>query len=288
MINKKILLSFFSCLVFFSLHAQDYSYGIKAGLDFSTIRGELETDASGTELENYRFNTGFHIGAAFRIGFLDDKIGIAPEILFNQRGARYKYEGPGQLSALFDDGTAVTLTGNRRESFSIVHSYISLPVMVYYRPVRRVIISSGLDFGFLVSSVGSGENKLTFAGTGGTDQSIAVGLDYNFLRDDPGEGGTEVTVTSVDGINLTTPSEIGAYYYQNEDLGSLFNIFDLGLSADLTFMVTKGISAGFRFTYSLLDTTNQDVDFSRLDNGATTRDDKDRNMSLQVSLGFNF
>ncbi len=288
-ILKFLFILLFHVTLFFSVNGQDISYGIKAGLNFSSIKGALETDSNNSSLESLGYVTGFHAGVIFMIPIVDNKFGVSPELLFVQRGGRYKYEGAGSLSLNTTNGSIAPL-GTRKEAISIVNSYIDIPVMLYYKPVERLKLALGVDLGFLIASTGNGEIQFTWADLVNQNQTATIELDYNYNRDDIGEvKSTETTSFVIDaGSNsVEYPNVIGAYYLNDTDEGKYFSVFDLGLDADVVFSLTKGIALGFRTTYGLLDITNNKYDYSKQD-PSILRADKDHNLSFLVSLGFNF
>jgi hypothetical protein len=272
-------------------NAQDnLSYGIKAGLGLSTILGAKEMGSQGEDLEQGGFNTGFQVGVVLNIDIVEDKFGVAPEFLFIQKGGKYRYEGPGSLMLPNEAGNIRLLQGTRKDALSVVNSYITIPVMLYYRPIKRIKISLGIDFGFLVSSAGNGETKLTWTDLAGEEQVAILELDHNYNRDKAGEAKSEtLTTLATDGGNTIYeyPSVIGAYYFDETKDRNYYNVFDMGLNADVTLFVTKGISLGLRANYGLLDINDNKQDFSQ-QNTTELRSDADRNLSLQISLGFNF
>lgn len=284
--NKLILFLAFAAI---SLQAQDnLSYGIKAGLGVSTILGDKEMNAQGEDLEKTGYVAGFHIGVVFNIDIVEDKFGVAPEFLFVQKGGRYQYDGPGSLTLNAANGSEVTFQGQKDDAFSVVNSYIDIPVMLYYKPIERIKISLGMDVGFLVASTGSGESRFIRTNGVGEEEVATVNLDYNFIRDKPGEAKSETMQTvTLGGTPLEYPESIGAYYFNETDEGNYYKTIDMGLCADLTLFITKGISLGFRANYGLLDITNDKLDFSRQNSGEL-RLDKDRNLSFSTSLAFNF
>lgn len=268
----------------------ELSYGIKAGLGLSSILGAKEADAQGLELERGGFNTGFQAGVVFNIGIVEDQFGVAPEFLFIQKGGKYRYEGAGSLMLPDEDGNVRLLEGTRKDALSVVNSYITIPVLLYYKPVERVKISLGVDFGFLVGSAGNGETKLTWTDLAGEEQVAIMELDYNYNRDEAGEAKSDIVTTlAADGGNTIYeyPSVIGAYYFDEVKERNYYNIFDMGLDTDVTLFITRGISLGLRANYGLLDISDDNQDFSQ-QNTTELRSDTDRNLSLQISLGFNF
>lgn len=284
--NKLILLLVLAAL---SLQAQDnLSYGIKAGLGLSTLTGEKEMDSQGASLERNGYVTGFHIGVTFNIDIIEDKFGVAPEFLFAQRGGRYQYDGPGSLTLTASNGNEITFQGIKDDALSVVNSYVTIPVMLYYKPVKRIRLAVGMDVGFLVASTGSGESRFLWTNSAGDEEVATIDLDYNFNKDKPGEVKSETMKTATfGGTIIEYPESVGAYYFNDTAEGKYFKTLDLGLDADLTVFVTEGISLGFRANYGLLDITNNKLDFSK-QNPTESRSDKDRNLSFMISLGFNF
>lgn len=83
--NRFSLLLFGGLLLTFgSLHAQEFSYGFKAGLNFSSFSGPLEKDATGMEVEELEFESGFQVAALFNI-HLNEYFGIRPEFMYSQK-----------------------------------------------------------------------------------------------------------------------------------------------------------------------------------------------------------
>lgn len=288
--RKKITLLLVTALVAVgSITAQELSYNIKAGLNFSRINGPSEMSA-GTDLETRKFTTGFHLGLGLNVGFLEESLGVTTELMFSQKGGKLRYNGPGTATVTTSiTGEDRVISGTLSESLTVVNSHLEIPVLLFYKPVERIKISVGPSIGFRLGGTASGERRLDFVDGAGTDQSIIIGLDYNYNKDNPGEA-TNETLQELTfdngGITVQYPTEIGAYYGLTEDQGNFFKVIDFGLNADLTFYATEGIGFGIRANYGVFDITNNDIDFSRQD--GSQRSDKDSNLTFQVSLGFNF
>ena len=96
---------------------------------------------------------------------------------------------------------------------------------------------------------------------------------------------------NVGGLTSNIPSFLQAYYLFPEDRGSYFSTIDFGLNVGAYYYWNQGLFLGGRFNYGLSDVTKDNYDVSRqsLNNGQfIQRSDKDRNISLQFSLGFSF
>ncbi len=273
--------------------AQSFSGGFKAGLNFSTLTGgEIEQDNSSAEVEEYGFNTGFHIGAAFNLK-LSDFFGVRAELLFNQKGTDYSFDGQSYWIFGPDTNTPVIGVGTRITDLKISSTYIDLPLMAYVK-LGRVELSGGVNAAVMISSRGTGET--TFNGqtlNGSTIGLFTVNLNHNYYSDEAGEAKSDITQqVSIGGSQIEIPSSIGAYYFRSETDENLFDRLDFGLVAGVGFFLNRGLYLGFRANFGLPDVTRTEADISnvRLDTQQTfvTRDDKDKNLSLQASIGFSF
>ncbi len=288
---KKILTLFFLVLPFFAF-SQEFAYGFKAGLNFSSFIGPSEENVD----ESYESVTGFHVGAGV-VYKVTDLWGLKGELIFSQKGTRYRFDGPSYIILEAESGDLVPFLGIRNTSISYSNSYIDLPIMAYGK-YGRLEFSGGVNVGFLVASLGSGEldfdNGVSLNGRPIDD--FILTLDHNSFKDEPrglGEDDNGQTSTRQVGNDLfELPNAIGAYYFFEEDPGNLFNIVDLGLNVGLSFYFNSALYFGARLNYGLLDVTNNDADRQRsnLDSNGNyiLRDDIDQNLSIQTSIGFSF
>ncbi len=285
-------LSFFAKKSIFA-QAQTLGYGFKAGLSLSKIDGPSEMDANGMNVESPKNVNGFFVGAIFRY-WLTDLVGLKGELLYAQKGTQYNFDGPGFQSFPTDVGNRIDLIGDQRISLNISNSYIDIPILVYGK-FGRFELEGGVNVGFLIASTASGE--LSFNGTslaGNLVDPFSLGLDYKYFKDDPGEVNFEDGTVAIllDGKETNIPKVLKAYYQFPEDRGKYFNTIDIGLNAGLYYYWNQGLFIGARLNYGLSDVTNQDYDVSRvnLDSNGNfiPRSDKDRNISLQFSIGFSF
>lgn len=285
--------AFFAFLLLQGLNAQDISYGFKAGLNFSTLKGDSETDEAGNNLETLKLNNGFHVGGGIIIPIVD-RFGVKAELLFSQKGAEYNYDGPSYRFFNNDSGERFASLGERTMVLNISNSYLDLPIMAYGR-FGKIEISGGVNIGVLVSSSASGELNYTPLSSGGnplTDPIITI-LDYNYYKNKAGEAvGTETTLIEIGNQDAIVPMAEGAYYEFLEKDGGLYNTLDIGVNAGLSYFLNRSLFLGLRVNYGLLDATNDKVDYSKVSLGEedvlVPLDDVDRNLSFQASLGFSF
>lgn len=283
------------CLVFSSLNAQEISYGFKAGLNFSTFQAESEMDQIGGSPEEYSFNPGFLVGIIFKNQFTD-LFGAKAEILYSQKGTKYRYKGGSYQPLLTTTGETIQSTGNKDLSLNITNAYIDIPVSFYGRAFSWLELHAGVSAGFLVSSSGSGELRYTSASSdrGTPIEDYIVSLDHKYFSDKGGIGelGDDPIQRTIDGKFVEIPKSLGAYYdyAQDEDV-NLFNRLDFGVHAGFSLYLNQGLFLGLRGNLGLSDLTDNEVDKSIISQGTSGfsfRDDKDTNLSLQAFIGFSF
>lgn len=157
--KKHILLLVFTCLGLGGLHAQDFKYGIKAGLNLSNLTVSPELDFP---RPNSRF--GVHMGAFAQFS-LADNFSIQPELSFSTQGANDEDK---------DDWQRVKT------------SYLNLAGAFKYTLPNKLNFSVGPQLGFLTGGEfekedkEDGERKYYSAAhlLKGTDLSLGLGVGY--------------------------------------------------------------------------------------------------------------
>lgn len=147
---KKIILSTVAILTFGFVNAQsnkDMYFGIKGGLNISSITNVNEVDASAL--------VGFHIGL-FGEFMISDKFALQPEILYSTQGAQ------------LDDGVI-------KEDLKL--DYINIPLMAKYYVTDSFSLELGPQIGFLVAADADGEDVKDLFET--TDFGLNFGAGYN-------------------------------------------------------------------------------------------------------------
>lgn len=289
---KKGILFFSALLLMGVLQAQTIKGGFRAGLNFNTMSGPSETDAAGNELEEFMVATGFHIGAVISFQFTDH-FGLRSELIYSQRGMEYRYDGPSfWLFETIDRGEYAT-TGNRTVVMTISNSYITIPASAYAR-VGRFEWSAGAGMGLLLAGRGTGE--LTYSGVsprGTPIEEFTTALDFNYGNDHFGRSDfREDAPIVVDNVTVLAPRNIGAYYEAPQGKKNLFKTLDFYVHAGMSFYLNRGMYIGGRINYGLTDITRTVRDVSKVslgpENDYILREDDDRNLSLEASIGFSF
>jgi hypothetical protein len=133
---KKSILTFLLATATTFIFAQTINFGVKAGVNLSTI-----TSSDGTYHIDNKNTTGYHAGVIADIGF--QQFSIQPGLFFITKGSSY----PG----LFADNT-----GNTAKMTTILKlNYLELPVNVLYKlqalPGVRIYLGGGPYLGYGLS-----------------------------------------------------------------------------------------------------------------------------------------
>lgn len=276
------------------LHAQ-FSGGFIAGVNLSRFDGPPERNAQGEALEEYQFSTGFHLGARFKYRF-NQYFSLQSELLFSQKGSEFRFDGPSYWVFIIDEQTREVSTGNRNTSLSITNNYIEIPLMAAAR-LGRLELTGGAYAAVLVTS--RAEGQLTYSGVtpaGAEVPPFSVELEFNFFDEDAEPSGFDDTfsVQASNGQIFELPRSIGSEYEPviGEDADDPYRRFDYGLVGGLSLYLNQGLFVGLRANYGLSDLSEDNRDISRVsldeNDQAILREDDDRNLTLQLSIGFSF
>jgi hypothetical protein len=153
---KKVAITAFAMLSISLASAQDIRFGVKAGANFATLTGDAVAD-------DVEMKAGFHAGGLVEFKFTE-MLSLQPEVLFSLQGAK--------TSDRDDDGL-----GNIERTESKVNlSYINVPIMLKFYPVKGFFIQAGPQVGFLVSAKSKDETTFTDPGNLVTTQSTETDI----------------------------------------------------------------------------------------------------------------
>ncbi len=293
---KRLTLVFIALIFLQGLKAQGWGFGFKVGMTQSKLDGPSE-QANGNDLESNANAGGFMVGAIFKYK-ITELAGIRAELLYNQKGTNYNFTGDGyQFLPAQGQPTNTLLTGSQRIDLDISNSYLNIPIMGYGR-LGKFELEGGISLGVLLSSNGSGEVEIDGISPLGNPVGVYNGvLEYRFNNTDPrriGSVAADVVELNVDGQMLTFPKFLDAYHrFPNQvglDSDRVFNALDMGVVGGINYYWNSTLYIGGRMYYGLSDVTNNNsgYDVSKVDFNGGRRNDKDRNVSLQFSLGFSF
>jgi hypothetical protein len=147
---KKIILAAVAVFVFGFSNAQEVKFGVKAGLNLSSL--------SGNYLEQSQIQPGFVLGG-FAAVKLSDKFVFQPELLFSFQGSAYRnYYDFGNVQSYEQDNLNL--------------NYLLVPIMAKYYVAKKFSIGVGPQFGFLLTAR-TNFFSYTDAGNGYVDSNSA-------------------------------------------------------------------------------------------------------------------
>ena len=268
------------------LNAQDFDFGIRAGLSYSKFVGP--TDNHG--MESYSFNGGFHFGVNFRYNF-SKFFSIQTEFLYNQNGNKYDFSGVGYyIFPGAGDGRASVIDSSW-VSYKNSNAYLTFPFTAHIRTLEKWEFFGGAYVGFLVSPVATGD---WIFGEVGADHAFDQLIDYNFNKDEVGEFNvfSNTIAIIVNGENYDLPRIVGAYFFYEQKPANRLKSVDLGLTGGISYYLNPGLYLSVRADYGFTDITNNNVDISlsqlNSDGSFIYQEDKDSHFGLHFSLGFKF
>jgi len=128
---KRIILTVSAFFTLCLANAQEIKYGVKAGLNLSTLTGDVA-------YYDVKSKAGFHVG-----GFVEfkitDKFSVQPELLYSAQGAKLRYSSVDEFSSTIDKQ-------------NIKLGYLNIPVMAKYYVIKGLSIEAGPQVGFLLSA----------------------------------------------------------------------------------------------------------------------------------------
>ena len=223
---KKIVLSAFAILTIGFVNAQDLRFGAKAGVNISTLTG----DAVGSDVS---MKVGFHAGGLMEIKFTD-KLALQPEVLFSLQGAE------------IEDRVDFAGGDYDLDSNKLHLSYINVPVMLKFYPIKSLFVEAGPQVGFLVGAKTKSESK-------------------------------EVRNTN-DGVTTTTIST-------DNDVKDFYKSVDFGFNLGLGYDITENIFINARYNMGLANVRDVPSIFG-INLGGAELDQKNSVVSVSFGFKF--
>lgn len=281
--------------------AQDLKIGVRAGQNFYKMLGPLESQ------ETQSLSGGFHFGITGTYYF-NDYFGARTEILYIQKSSLLENEGQVfTFIDLFVNNTSIRNVEYGQGKYTLKRTFntFAVPLQAVIKPIKKIELFGGVNFEFVAGTIGQGnldfdnfndECPISFDQTLNFNYNVDEALDFNNRNtgqlqinyDRDGDGDKEIHQFR---------KSIGAYRYFNEEVDkNLIRAFDLALTGGVAYYINPGLYIRGTFDYGLLDITRQEYDYSleevqsdlTPDNTYIFRDDFDRKIGFQVSLGFQF
>ncbi len=158
--KTKLFLPLAAALLLSNIVMAQFHLGIKAGANVTKVDGKSFKD---------QFRYGYHLGGFAEIGFPGTKLGIQPEVLFNQYSTRLDSNYKELYENVFNSGQNVKL------------NYISIPILLNYKLIGNFLsLQAGPQFGILIDNSrtllqngGDAFKKGDFALVGGVQVKLA-------------------------------------------------------------------------------------------------------------------
>ncbi|MBK9733758.1 MAG: PorT family protein [Saprospiraceae bacterium] len=289
MIRQNIVVCIMTCLF---LNVSGQSFGIRAGLNYTKISGDLEQGVN----EKYNIANGFHFGINYAYKFAD-VFAVKTEILYTQVGSNYKYDGESFYKIPLSGGNAfVYEKGKSTINMKVSNAYISMPITFQWQASKKFEFNIGVYGSYMIGPKGNG--TIIFKSFDHPDSlKFQQSLIHNYNSDIAGgiASNTKGPSIFVDGMVVTLARDAGAYYnyLPTEKVGSLYKPYDYGLTGAVSFYINKGFYIGLRYDFGLVDITNNNVDaerktFDEVNTKTKFSSDFDRNVGIQASFGFRF
>jgi hypothetical protein len=110
-----------------TVSAQKLHVGFKGGANINKLTGKSFDD---------QFSFGYHVGGFFSVG-VGKKFAIQPEILFNQINV--------------DTSSTFSTVYQFNKLTKVQLNYLSIPVLLNYKPVKYITLQAGPQFGILTN-----------------------------------------------------------------------------------------------------------------------------------------
>ena len=128
---KTKLAALLACIIFTQAAMAQFKLGVKAGANITKIDGVAFKD---------EFRYGYHAGGFLEIG-LGGKLGIQPEVLFNQVSTRVD----SSFSHIYQNAV------NFSEYRDVKLQYLSIPLLLNYKLGNILSLQAGPQFGILMN-----------------------------------------------------------------------------------------------------------------------------------------
>ena len=129
--KTKLFLPVFAALLFSQAMMAQFHVGVKGGANIIKINGQSFKD---------QFKYGYHVGGFAEIG-LGDKLGLQPEVLFNQVSTTVDSNYKHIYQNVFNSNQS-----------TVKLSYLSIPVLLTYKLIGNFLsLQAGPQFGILIN-----------------------------------------------------------------------------------------------------------------------------------------
>ncbi len=245
--------------------------GVKGGVNFGVAYGTAE-EVNGEAIESVSPGLGYQIGLFTNLNFTDN-VGLMIEVNYEAKRSSKEVSEftissvPSALTGLPVD-VLVNASADQDNSFD----FINVPVLFNFGG-EGLSFYVGPNIGYMIGG------KVNVAST--------VASVYP-------EGVPDAAQAQIDGIiNAGLAAEGAALGKADTELDLIdterVNQLILGANVGVMFNLSDNLFLDLRLNHDLTDFTNNDLDVAQIDpSRGALRDDKDRNVNAQLTVGFKF
>lgn len=142
--KKHSIFTILLCLVFSLVSAQDFSFGVKGGINVASVGGGTYTGFGGLGSK-----ISFHLGGVAEVP-ISEKFAVQPELLYSSQGTKWNFVGGSKLKL----------------------DYVNLPILGKYYIIEGLSAEAGPVVGFLLSTNADKEDYNSL------DVAFAIGASY--------------------------------------------------------------------------------------------------------------
>ena len=173
MAKVTMLLSLFCFLFTFNSIAQETHFGVKAGLNYSSVVGDLT--------EGLKFRFSGH-GGVYVESEVSDKFALQIALLYSSQGFQFSSD----LQSIQTGGNTFDQSDIRT---NVQLNYLTVPVLGKFALSDKIAVEFGPQFGFLLNQVSKiknldqrddtiPENRTSISGEFQLDYGVVAGLDF--------------------------------------------------------------------------------------------------------------
>jgi hypothetical protein len=170
-----VLVCFFSALTPTIVKSQEAQFGVKAGLNYSSIVGDLT--------QGIKFRFSGHAGVFLEIEF-SDKFAFQPELVYSSQGFQFSSD----LLTIQNGGDILDQNDIRT---NVQFNYLTVPILGKFVVSDLLVVEFGPQFAFLLNQVTKIKNldqrddtirddRTSTSGNFQLDYGAAVGLEVQF------------------------------------------------------------------------------------------------------------
>ena len=242
-------------------------FGLKLGANLSASGSYGNTE----EGESADLKLGYQGGVFYQLG-ITEKFNLMVELNYEAKGTISKKDYTINLPVQDPATGAVLGIGDYviSQEANSVHSYINIPILAVFGD-GNLKYYIGPNIGFLASG------KADF------DRTINIALAGNPV------GKVETNLEDVDWTDYESFKNI--FTNPPTEDGNFLNSLEFGINIGAMYYVTESLFVDLRVSQGLSDATNNHYDnsiYPAADFSFPSREDTDRNLSIQLGLGYSF